>query len=63
MLYRDSGLALDARMWVLQETFLKACLLVKDDPQLSSRTHGIRKLLLAERDQVQQEILWNMEEG
>ena len=48
---------------VLQETFLKAHLLEKDHPQLSSRIHGIRHHLLADYDQVKQEIFWNMEEG
>ena len=49
--------------WVLQETFLKAHLLEKDHPQLSSRIHGIWHHLLADCDQVIREILWNMVEG
>ena len=47
----------------LQETFLKAYLLEKGHPQLTSRIHGIRHHLLADCDQVKQEIFWNMEEG
>ena len=47
----------------LQETFLKAYLLEKDHPQLSSRIHGVWHHLLADWDRVIQEILWNMEEG
>ena len=48
---------------ILQETFVKAYLLEKDHPQLSSRIHGIWHHLLADCDQVKQEIFWNMEEG
>ena len=48
---------------ILQETFLKAYLLEKDHPQLSSRIHRIWHHLLADWDRVIQEILRNMEEG
>ena len=48
---------------VFHETFLKASVLKKDHPQLSSRIHGIWHHLRADWDQVMQEILWNMEEG
>ena len=41
---------------------MKAYLLEKDHPQLSSRTHGIWHHLLADWEQVVQEISWNMEE-
>ena len=42
--------------------FLKAYLLEKDHPQLSSKIHRIWHHLLADQDQVLQDILWNMEE-
>ena len=49
MLSRDSGLPLDTRnfFWVLQETFLKAYLLEKDHPELSSRIQRIWHHFLA----------------
>ena len=42
---------------------MKAYLLEKEHPQLSSRIHGIWHHLLADWDQVLQEKIWNMEEG
>ena len=49
MLSRDSGMPLMYGVpRVLQETFLKANLLEKDHPQLSSRIYGIWHHLLAD---------------
>ena len=58
---RDPGLPRDTRfLWVLRETFLKAHLLEKDPPHLSSKIQRIRHHRLADWDQ---EILWNMGKG
>ena len=59
MLCRDSALPHCTRdtRGVLQETFLKAYLLEKDHPQLSSKIPGIWLHLLVECDRTQQEIL------
>ena len=54
--------SMHGRPRVLQEMFLKVYLLQKDHPQLSSRIHRIWHHLLADWDQVLQEIFWNMEE-
>ena len=44
-------------------TFFKAYVLDKEHPQLSPKIHGIWHHLLADWDQVLQEVLWNMEQG
>ena len=64
MLRCDSGLPHDARntMGTSGNFFLKANLLEKDHPQLSSRVHGIWHHLLADWDKVIQDIFWNIEE-
>ena len=64
MLSRDSGLLLDTRNTVgTSGNVLKAYLLEEDHPQLSSRIRGIWHHILADWDQVLQEIIWNMEEA
>ena len=50
-------------LWVFQDAFLKAFLLKKDHPQLSSKIQGIWHNLRADCDRVILEIFWNMEEG
>ena len=64
MLSRDSGLPLDTRnsMGIFRKRFLKAYMLEKDHPQLSSRIHRNCDHLLADWEHLLQEILWNMEE-
>ena len=45
-------------VWVYQETLLKANLLEKDHPQLSSKIQGTWHHLLTDWNLILQEILW-----